>query len=83
MARIMLDEIGNIPVADEVSQEAAQAVQSFMARNPPGNALVIRSNAAREAYGYEVAPDQSDQAREDVARLQRLVAGAGSFKDRL
>src|SRR5437879_4010932 len=83
MARFMIDEIGNVPLAPpDVSQEAAQVVESFIARNPPGNALVIRSNAAREAYGYEVSRE-AEEAREDVARMQRLVAGAGSFKDRL
>ena len=88
MARFMMDEIGNMPLApEEVSQEAVQAMELFMARNPPGNALVIRSNAAREAYGYEVSPE-AQEAREDVARMQRLFAGATagtptSFKDRL
>jgi hypothetical protein len=70
MARFMIEEIGNVPLApDEASQEA---VQSFMARNPPGNALVIRNNDAREAYGYEVSPEP-EEAREDMRRLQKTV----------
>jgi hypothetical protein len=66
----MIDEIGNVPLAaEEMPQEA---VQSFMMRNQPADALVIRSNEARRTYGYQVDEDQA--ARQDVRSLQSLFA---------
>jgi hypothetical protein len=84
MARFTIDEIGNVPLApDEVSQEA---VELFMARNPPGKTLIIRSNAAREAYGYEVAPDQAADTVRSTSFRERLyeygAPASESFEDR-
>lgn len=71
MARFTIDEIGNVPLApDEISQEA---VELFTARNPPGNALIIRSNAAREAYGY--AFSSSPGLRKKINSMNVLFCG--------